>query len=84
MLGDKVEVPTIEGKNIKITIPEYSKIGDALRITNKGLKHKKIEQRGDMIIILDINMPTKLSDVERDTIEKLKKIDEGVETLENE
>ncbi len=84
VLGDKVEVPTIEGKNIKITIPEYSKIGDALRITNKGLKHKKIEQRGDMIIILDINMPTKLSDAERHTIEKLKKIDEGVETLENE
>jgi len=84
VLGDKIEVPTIEGRNIKITIPEYSKIGDALRITNKGLKHKKSQKRGDMIIILDIEMPTKLSDVERETIEKLKKIGEGVETLENE
>ena len=33
VLGDKVEVPTIDGGQIKIHVPEYSKIGDDLKIT---------------------------------------------------
>jgi molecular chaperone DnaJ len=38
VLGGEVEVPTIEGGKIKINIPEYSNVGDILRVSNKGMK----------------------------------------------
>ena len=80
VMGDKVEVPTIEGGKIRVTIPEYSKIGDNLRIINKGLNNIRNNFRGAMIIILDIEMPTNIEGEELELIKKLKKIHEGVET----
>lgn len=82
VLGTKMEVPTIEGKNIKVTIPPYSKPGDTLRIMNKGIKVKGSEIRGDMMIIVDIEIPTNISDEERELLEKIKNIGQGVETSE--
>ena len=80
VLGDKVEVPIIEGGKIRITIPKYSKIGDNLRISEKGLPNTRSKFRGSMIIILDIEMPTLIDGEELELVEKLKKLHEGVET----
>jgi molecular chaperone DnaJ len=74
VLGDKVEVPTIDGGKIRVTIPKYSNVGDNLRVTNKGMKYMNSEIYGDMIIILDINMPTKIGEEEEVLIKKLKNI----------
>lgn len=76
VLGDKVEVPTIDGKKIRVTVPKYSNIGDNLRVVNKGLFKYNSNVRGDMIIILDIDMPSKINDSEKKLIEKLKNIHE--------
>ena len=65
VLGDKIEVPTIEGKKIRVSIPPYSNVGDNLRIVNKGLNGMNQETRGDKIIILDIEMPKEISDEEK-------------------
>lgn len=76
VMGTKVDVGTIEGKTIRITIPEYSKVGDNLRIQSKGMKLPDSKVRGDMIIELDINMPTEITDEERELLENLKKIED--------
>lgn len=83
VLGDKIEIPTIEGGKIRVTIPEYSNIGDNLRIVNKGLYKLNSDYRGDMIIVLDILMPNNLNDEERVLIEKLKKSEEIVAHKDN-
>tara|TARA_R110000803_G_scaffold74903_4_gene139081 strand:+ start:9675 stop:10766 length:1092 start_codon:yes stop_codon:yes gene_type:complete len=80
VIGDKVEVPTIEGSKIRVTIPEYSKVGDNLRINDKGLNNLRNKSRGAMIIILDIEMPTNVEGEELELVKKLKKLYEGVET----
>lgn len=80
VLGDKVEVPTIDGGKIRVLIPKYSKLGDKLRITDKGLYSTRNNLRGSMIIILGIKMPTLIEGEELELIEKLKKIKEGVDT----
>ncbi len=72
VLGTKVEIPTIEGNVIRVTIPEYSKVGENLRIAKKGFLSKG--DRGDMFINLDIEMPTKITDNEREVLENLKNI----------
>jgi len=74
VLGTKVDVNTIEGKTIRVTIPEFSKVGDNLRVQSKGMKLPKSKTRGDMIIELDIDMPKEISDEEKDLLENLKKI----------
>jgi molecular chaperone DnaJ len=74
VLGDKVEVPTIEGGKIRVSIPKFSKVGDNLRIVNKGLYVYNSNYRGDMIIILDIDMPTELTENQEKIIKDLKKL----------
>lgn len=62
VLGDKVEITTIEGGIIRIPIAEYSQVGQNLRIPFKGLRELNTDRRGDLIVTLDIDMPTKLKD----------------------
>jgi molecular chaperone DnaJ len=76
VLGGKLKAPTIEGKDIMVTIPEYSDIGDNLRIKNKGMNYPDSNIRGDMIIELDVKMPNQVTNEERELLEKLKKITE--------
>lgn len=78
VLGDKVEIPTIDGGKIRVTVPAYSNVGDNLRIVNKGLNKLNTNLRGDMIIVLDIDMPKILDDDEKELIIKMKKFHEEV------
>jgi molecular chaperone DnaJ len=82
VLGDKVEIPVISGGKIRVTIPPHSSVGDNLRIVNKGLNSSN-GSVGDMIITLNIKIPEKLTNEQKDLIEKLKLIDESVAELKN-
>lgn len=78
VLGDKVEIPIIEGSKIRILIPEFTKVNDQLKIQGKGLKDINTNLRGDMIVNIDLDMPNYISDEERQLIDKLKKLHENV------
>lgn len=83
VLGAKVDVPTIEGGKIRATIPPSSKVGSNLRIPSKGMKplsQPQVETRGDMILRLDIEIPTNVSDEEKELLVKLEEIKNKVET----
>lgn len=71
VLGDKIEVPTIEGGKIRATIPPHSKVGSQLRIPSKGMSIVHSGVRGDMNLVLGIEIPETISDEERELIEKL-------------
>ena len=62
ILGDKVEIETIDGGRIRVKIPEYSDVGNDLRIQNKGLRVFRGDTRGDVIITLGIDIPKNLDD----------------------
>ena len=70
VLGGKIVVPTIEGGRIKANVPEHSQIGNQLLIKGKGM-YMNENDRGDMIIVLDVNMPKEISGEERDILKKL-------------
>ena len=74
VLGDKVEVSTIEGTRIRINIPPHSEVGSNLKIQGKGLKPYQRENRTDMFITLGIEIPKTISDTERELLEKLKEV----------
>ena len=72
VLGDKIEVETIEGGKIRVTIPEHSDVGSTLRIQNKGLKSFNNDNRGDILVNLGISIPKQISETTKDLLIKLK------------
>jgi molecular chaperone DnaJ len=74
VLGDKVDVDTIEGSKIRVTIPASTEVGSVLRINGKGLYSFHSDMRGSMLIHIDIIIPKQISNEEKELIEKLKNL----------
>ena len=68
VLGGEKEVPTLDGK-ILLTIPSNSQTNDKLRIKGRGVPYGS--KRGDLYIVLDVVMPTKLDRNQRRLFEEL-------------
>src|ERR1035437_4248831 len=74
LLGTKYPIETLDG-NIEVTIPEGVSIKEILRVRGKGVPISK-SKRGDLLIKLNIKLPSKISRKSREIIEELKK--EGI------
>jgi len=72
LLGAIHIIETLDGR-MEINIPVGSKVGDILRIKNRGVPLKNNRpQRGDALVQLNIQMPKHLSKIAKELIEKLK------------
>ncbi|MEE2661922.1 MAG: molecular chaperone DnaJ [Pseudomonadota bacterium] len=60
-LGGTIEVPTIEGKRAKVTIPKGTQNGHQYRLRNKGMSVLRSAARGDMFIDVLVETPVNLS-----------------------
>lgn len=80
ILGDKVEIKTIEGTKIRIEVQEYTKTGAILRIPSKGMKQLQSESRGDLLLHVELLVPSIVSDEEKELIKSLKILNEKVAT----
>lgn len=74
ILGAKYNLKTLDGV-IELKVPEGAEFGQILRIRGKGVPISS-EKRGDLLVKLNIKIPSKLSGKERKIIEELKK--EGI------
>ena len=72
-LGGSVEVPTIDGKKAKVTIPAGTQTGDKFRLKDKGMSIMKESMRGNMYIHAGVETPKNLSKKQK---ELLKTFDE--------
>ena len=70
ILGGEVEVPTIEGK-AKIKIAPGTHSGKVLRLRGKGLPDVNGYGRGDIMVVVDITIPTSLTSKEKELVSKL-------------
>lgn len=73
ILGAEYTIKTLDG-DIILKIPEGIKHGEYLKIKGKGVPHGS--KRGDILIKIIINIPTKLSKDQKKKIEELRK--EGI------
>jgi molecular chaperone DnaJ len=84
ILGGKVEVETIDGGKIRVSVPEYSDVGGHLRIQGKGMKFYNQDKRGDIHITLGVDVPKDLDDDTKSLLIDLKeKLEKNVGTIEN-
>src|SRR5690554_1090011 len=71
-LGGTVEVPTIEGM-AKVKIEPGTQPGKVLRLRNKGLPSVNGYGKGDELVNVNVYVPEKLDDKEREWLEKMDK-----------
>jgi len=70
ILGGEIIVPTIAGASVAVKVPEGSQQGQRLKLAGKGMPSRN-GLFGDMIIELNIEMPTNLSKDQKDILQKL-------------
>lgn len=71
VLGESIEVPTVNGK-AKIKIEPGTQSGKMLRLKGKGLPNIQGYGTGDLLVHINIWTPTKISKEEREILEKLR------------
>ena len=73
VLGRQVAVPTLSG-TIKLRIPPGTKNGKQISVRGQGLPTGPTGERGDIYVVVQIQVPVEISDEERELWEKLAKV----------
>lgn len=74
VLGGKVTAHTFTG-DILLTVPEGTENGKLLRLKGKGMPvYGKENQFGDMLVKIEVKIPTGLSDEQKELFKKLKEL----------
>lgn len=73
LLGTKVEIPILSGK-AQLTIPPGTHTGQMFRLKGKGFPDIGGYAPGDMLVKILIDVPNDLSEDEKQTLEKLRKV----------
>ena len=74
VLGCKKEIPTLDG-NVVLTIDAGSQSGDQLRLKGKGVKDPNRAKKGDMYVVLDVVIPSKLDRKQKELFKQLAETD---------
>lgn len=71
-LGTSVQVETLEGKKFSVKVPSGIQTDSKLRLPGHGLPRGPQGKRGDIYVRIGVQVPTELSDEQRELIESLK------------
>ncbi len=72
LLGDKLEIPTPSGKTMNLTLPAGTRHKARMRLPGHGIPHMKGNGCGDLFVVINIDMPKKLTDKQKKIIQELK------------
>lgn len=78
-LGGVIEIPGLDGEVHEIRIAAGTQSGRELRQRGAGMPVLQGRGRGDLIVRIDVEMPTKLSARQRELLEEFRAIETGEE-----
>ena len=78
VLGTRVEVPTLEGREA-IVVPPGTQHGATFRLRGKGIANPNGGARGDLYVATSLQVPRRLSRKLRELYEKLREVEEPAE-----
>ena len=70
VLGGTIEVPTIEGKLARITIPTGTPTGHQFRLKGKGMSILRSSARGDMFVQALVETPVNLTSKQKELLKE--------------
>lgn len=78
-LGDEITIKTLDGEK-EVNVPQGSQNGDPIRLKSLGVPQLgKTSHRGEHIVIIDVKIPTDLSEEEKQLYKKLYKLNTNKE-----
>ena len=72
-MGGEIEVPTIDGKKARVTVPEGTQTGKQFRLKSKGMPVLRSSQTGDMYIQVSVETPVNLTRRQRELLKDFEK-----------
>jgi len=76
MLGTSIAVPTIDHKELSLKIPPGTKHKTVMRLSDHGLPYMKGKGKGDLYVLVNVDMPKSLTRKQKKLIEEL--VDTGL------
>ncbi len=73
VLGGEVQVPTMKGK-LALKVPPETQNGRSFRLAGQGIPHLGDSSRGDMFARVNVILPTKLSEKEKELFKQLSEL----------
>ncbi len=68
-LGGEIDVPTLDGQRVTLRLKPGTQTGSRHRVRGKGIETAK--HTGDLIVTVNVHIPTDLTDAQREAIEQL-------------
>jgi molecular chaperone DnaJ len=78
-IGGDIEVPTIDGGNTRVKVPEGTQSGRRFRLQSKGMPVLRQRQHGDMYVQVVVETPQKLTKKQRELLAEFDRLS-SVET----
>lgn len=75
VVGDTIEVPTIHDETVSLKIPPGTQPGTRLKLRNQGLPRVDGYGRGNLVVQVQIDVPTKIDDEQRELLEKFDELE---------
>ncbi|MFH1157269.1 MAG: molecular chaperone DnaJ [Pseudomonadota bacterium] len=69
-LGGTIEVPTIDGRRMKVTIPPGTQTGQQFRLKGKGMTVLHSPAHGDMFVEVAVETPVNLTKKQKELLEQ--------------
>ena len=73
ILGGNVEVPTIDGKKARLSIPSGTQSETQFRLKSKGMSILRQTRRGDMYIEVNVEIPVNLNSKQKSILQEFEK-----------
>lgn len=70
-LGGTVTIPTVHGEDVEVDVPAGTQPGDVLRVRGAGLPAQGGGRRGDVGLLVRVEVPTDLDGHQRDLLTQL-------------
>ncbi len=80
-LGGEIEVPTLEGSRT-VKIERGTQFGDVIRLRRHGIPDPRTGERGDLLVQLYVEVPTKLTQRQEQLLRELAEIEQANVTPE--
>ena len=77
-LGAEIKVPVLRGQPVNLRIPSGTPNGRTFRVRGKGVRRPDATQ-GDLLVKVDVQVPTELTDDARQALEKFREATTGAD-----
>jgi molecular chaperone DnaJ len=82
-LGAEKLIPTLDGEEEKLKLPQGTQPGTEFRIRGKGVPHLNANRRGDLRVLVDVRVPGSLDSHQKKLLEELARSFNGEKPARN-